>query len=68
MSQSSIGICAALIMILNSATGCSNHSDEPQQEHVFKNYKQAFDKAEHVQSQLDEAEAKRRKQMEDMMR
>jgi hypothetical protein len=50
------------------ACACSKNPDKPKQDHVFKEYEQALDKAKQVQSQLDEAEKKRRKQMEEMTR
>ena len=58
-----------LLTVLYAAQGCSNGSEEPKQkDHVFKGYEQALDKAKQVQTQLDEAEEKRRKQMEEMTR
>ena len=58
--------CALLITLMCLASACSNPSEAPPQDHVFKGYEQALDKAKQVQSQLDEAEEKRRKQMEEM--
>lgn len=50
------------------AIACSNESEEPSKDHVFKGYENAYKKAEQLQPQLDEAEEKRRKQIEDSMR
>jgi hypothetical protein len=47
---------------------CSNGSEEPNQDHVFKGYEDALEKAKQVQPQLDEAEQERRKKMEEMLR
>jgi tRNA A-37 threonylcarbamoyl transferase component Bud32 len=59
---------ATMLWILLVAAGCSKGSDEPPKDYVFKGYENALDKAKQVQSQLDEAERKRRKQMEEMTR
>lgn len=48
--------------------GCSGGSDEPSQDHVFKGYEDALEKAKQVQPELDKAEQERRKKMEEMLR
>ena len=68
MNKFSISGYGVLLIALYASLSCSHGSEEPKQDHVFKGYEQALDKAKQVQSQLDEAEEKRRKQMEEMMR
>jgi len=65
MNKTVAGLFLAVIV---AACGCSNHSEEQEQDHVFKGYEKALDKANQVQSQMDEAEEKRRKQIEEMTR
>jgi tRNA A-37 threonylcarbamoyl transferase component Bud32 len=50
------------------AFACSNDTKEQKQDYVFKGYENALEKAKQVQPQMEEAEEKRRKQIEDMMR
>ena len=57
-----------LSMVVVVLPACSNDSAEKQQDHVFKSYENALEKAEQVQPQLEEAEEKRKKQLEEMLR
>jgi len=62
-------ITSSCLMFLSILTfACSNGSDEHKQDHVFKGYEKAYEKAKQLQPQMDEAEEKRRKQIEDSMR
>lgn len=47
---------------------CSNEPEEQKEDHVFKGYENAYEKAKQLQPQLEEAEEKRRKQIEDSTR
>ena len=58
----------SVILLCISVIGCSKGADEPKQDHVFKGYEDALEKAKQVQPQLDEAEQERRKKMEEMLR
>ena len=59
--------CSVILVIL-LAGACSKGSEEQKQEHVFKGYESALEKAKQIQPQMDEAEEKRRKQIQDSMR
>jgi hypothetical protein len=59
--------CSVLLVSLG-LFACSSGTDEQKQDHVFKGYENALEKAKQVQPQLEEAEEKRRKEMEEMMR
>jgi hypothetical protein len=50
------------------AVACSNGSEEQNRDHVFKGYEESLEKAKQLQPQLEEAEEKRKKQLEEMMR
>ena len=58
----------SVILMSLLAYACSSGSEEPSQDHVFKGYEDALEKAKQVQPQLDEAEQERRKKMEEMLR
>ncbi len=57
-----------LILSALLLSGCSNDTDEPPKDHVFKGYQNAMEKAKQVQPQLEEAEEQRRKQLEELSR
>jgi tRNA A-37 threonylcarbamoyl transferase component Bud32 len=57
----------SVIVMSMAVFACSSGSDEPSQDHVFKGYENALEKAKQVQPQLDEAEQERRKKMEEML-
>ena len=61
-------ICYSVVLMSLGLFACSNGTEEQSQDHVFKGYENALEKAKQVQPQLEEAEEKRRKQMEEMMR
>lgn len=61
-------ISYSLILMSVLSFACSNGAEEQQQDHVFKGYENALEKAKQLQPQLDEAEEKRKKQIEEMMR
>ncbi|KPJ90272.1 MAG: hypothetical protein AMJ53_14145 [Gammaproteobacteria bacterium SG8_11] len=61
-------IRSSVILMSTLVFACSSGSEEPKQDHVFKGYENALEKANQVQPQLDEAEEKRRKQFEESMR
>lgn len=60
-----VGVVSAMVFLL---AGCSNDTTEQNQDNVFKGYEKALDKAKQLQPQMEEAEEKRRKQMEEMLK
>ncbi len=62
------GLMAVVLAGLAAISGCSGKSEEPPQDHVFKGYENALEKAKQVAPQLEEAEEQRRKQLEEMSR
>lgn len=66
MKAKIISSVAILMSLLTVA--CSNGAEEQKKDHVFKGYENTLDKAKQIQPQMDEAEQKRRKQIEESMR
>lgn len=59
---------AVVLAGLAAISGCSGKSEEPPQDHVFKGYENALEKAKQVAPQLEDAEEQRRKQLEEVSR
>ena len=68
MNKSLVAGSLLIISVFCVVSGCSKDPEEPKQDHVFKGYERALEKAKQVQSQMDDAEEKRRKQLDEMTR